>query len=150
MTLEVNRATLDELNSVAVLFDQYRYFYSQANDVPAATMFLRERFERDESVVFLASIDGQPVGFTQLYPSFSSVSMAAIWILNDLYVAESHRRAGVGRALMNTAQQFARDDGAKRLCLATANENTIAQALYESQGWVRDGFVHYDFELDAG
>ena len=141
------RATAADIESVASLFDQYRQFYEQAPDADGAAAFIKARVTSNQSVVLVAVSDGEDVGFTQLYPSFSSVSMAPIWILNDLFVTSQYRRKGVGRALMEAAQAFARNDGAKRLCLATAQDNVSAQALYESQGWQRDGFLHYEFEV---
>ena len=54
---------------------------------------------------------------------------------NDLLVAPAGRRAGVGRALMEAAENFARDDGAAEILLETADDNMIAQALFESRGW---------------
>lgn len=146
--IATRRATAADIQSVAILFDQYRQFYEQAPDASGTRAFIEARLANNDSVVLIAEADGTDAGFTQLYPSFSSVSMAPIWILNDLFVAGEHRRKGVGRALMNAAQSFARDDGAKRLCLATADDNASAQALYESQGWQRDGYLHYEFGLE--
>ena len=87
----------------------------------------------------------QGLGFTQLYPAFSSVRMRRSWVLNDLFVAPDARGKGVARALMDRARQFAADNGIASLSLATAIDNHPAQALYESLGWVRDEkFYHYD------
>src|SRR4249919_331542 len=94
---DIRRATLDDLDLVAPLFDGYRRYYGQASDLPRAKAFLRERLERNESTILLAMRDGQAAGFTQLYPMFSSVRTAGLWILNDLFVAENARRSGVGR-----------------------------------------------------
>lgn len=145
--IQIRRASTPDVHSTATLFDQYRQFYEQDADPDGTLEFIKARLERDQSIVLLASCDGSDVGFTQLYPSFSSVSMAPIWILNDLFVAESHRRCGVARTLMNAASDLARNEGAKRLCLATASDNASAQSLYESLGWKRDSFYHYEFEL---
>lgn len=142
----VIEATARDLDEAAALFDAYRVFYRQASDVPAARAFLAERFKRRDSVVLLARHNGTPVGFIQLYPSFSSVSMQRIWILNDLYVAPAGRRLGVGRKLMDRARAHATATGAIRLELTTENNNTIAQALYRSCGYVRDD-VFYKFIL---
>ena len=92
--------------------------------------------------MFVAPSDGKLSGFTQLYPSLSSVSMARIFVLNDLFVDPAQRRGGVGRALLETAHAFARGQGAVRVTLETAVDNTSAQALYESLGYVRDGAFH--------
>ena len=74
--------------------------------------------------------------------------MRRIWILNDLFVAPTHRRAGVGGALMARAEAFARGAGAKRLALATQRTNAQAQALYQARGWKRDEtFDHYSLEF---
>ncbi len=129
---------LADLDAVAILFDGYRQFYGQASDEAAAKAFLQARFEHGQSVVLLAESQGQAVGFTQLYPSFSSVSMARVFVLNDLYVAESARRLGVGEALLNAAADHARQLGAVRLSLTTNVQNLPAQALYASMGWERD------------
>ena len=143
--IRIVRAGRKELDDLVPLFDGYRQFYGQPSDVAAARAFLDDRIERDESVIFVAyaTPDG-PVGFTQLYRSFSSVSLKALWILNDLFVRTDIRRSGVGRALLERARQHAADTGAKGLILSTAVTNRPAQTLYESCGWKRDDeFLHY-------
>ena len=135
----VRRASLADVDLVAPLFDAYREFYEQTPDLALARTFLRERLEQDQSVIFLAlRSDGSAVGFTQLYPSFSSARAQRIFILNDLFVDPGVRRGGVGRRLLDAAADFGRSAGAIRLTLSTAHANTAAQALYEAHGWRRD------------
>ena len=137
--IRIVRAGRKELDDVVPLFDAYRGFYQAGSDHAAARAFLTERIDRDESVIFLAyAITQGPVGFTQLYPSFSSVSLKRLWILNDLFVRTDVRRGGVGRALLERAKQHAVDTAAKGLILSTAVTNKPAQTLYESCGWQRD------------
>ena len=138
------RAGLDDLDALVPLFDGYRQFYRQPSDPDGARAFLAERMKRGESVIFLAIVDGAAVGFTQLYPLFSSVSLKRLWLLNDLFVAPAGRRAGVGRALLDRAERWARETAAKGLTLSTEVTNATAQRLYESCGWTKDAeFVHY-------
>ena len=133
------RAGRDELDDLAPLFDGYRQFYGQRSDLTAARGFLRDRIERDESVIYLAYANGgEAAGFTQLYPSFSSVSLKPLWILNDLFVRSDVRRGGVGRALLERARRHALETGAKGLVLSTGLTNKAAQTLYESCGWLKD------------
>lgn len=143
----VKRAAATDLDAVAPLFDAYRQFYGQRSDLAASRGFLDERLRREESVIFLAVASGSPggeaLGFTQLYPSFSSVSVRRLWILNDLFVRADVRRGGVGRRLLERAREWAIETDAKGLTLATAMTNSAARALYESCGWRRDEFEHY-------
>jgi ribosomal protein S18 acetylase RimI-like enzyme len=138
------RAGLDDLEALVPLFDGYRQFYKQPPDPIGARAFLAERIKRNESVIFLAVIDAVIVGFTQLYPSFSSVSLQRLWVLNDLFIAPAGRRSGAGRALLDRAERWARETGAKGLTLSTEVTNLTAQRLYESAGWTKDAeFLHY-------
>lgn len=136
--LQVRQASVDDLDRITPLFDAYRQFYGQQSDGEGARRFLKERLERGESVVLVALLDGTAAGFTQLYPSFSSVSMARIFILNDLFVAAGGRRRGVGAALLHAAAEYGRNAGAIRLELSTALDNATAQSVYEANGWKRD------------
>jgi GNAT superfamily N-acetyltransferase len=142
-TIEIIRATIDDLELLVPLFDGYRQFYKQETDLAGARNFLEAHFEENTSVVFLAlRIDEQgqrqACGFTQLYPSFSSVSMKRLWILNDLFVAPTARRTGTGTALLERARQFAIETHAKGLSLTTGVDNYTAQSVYEAHGWKRD------------
>jgi GNAT superfamily N-acetyltransferase len=143
--ITIVRAERKDLEDVIPLFDEYREFYEKDSDHAAARAFLTERTERDESVIFVAyARSREPVGFTQLYPSFSSVSLKRLWILNDLFVRSNARRGGVARALLERARQHALETGAKGLILNTAVTNTPAQTLYESCGWKPDEeFLQY-------
>lgn len=148
----IARAALADLADLAMLFDAYRVFYRKPSDPTTAREFLRERIAREESMIFLARDDADraALGFTQLYPGFSSVSTRRLWILNDLYVAESARRRGVARALLESAREYALQTGALRLVLSTAKNNAQAQALYESLGYVHEkGMYEYALELAA-
>lgn len=144
----VRRATPDDLDALVPLFDGYRSFYGRPTDPAAARGFLAARLACGESVVFIAFAGGKAVGFAQLYPSFSSVSVARLHVLNDLFVSASGRRRAVGKRLLAAAVEFARADGAVRIALSTARANLAAQALYESTGWQRDeDFIVYEFHL---
>jgi len=148
--VRIVEATQADLEPVARLFDAYRVFYRQSSDVAAARTFIGERFRRRDSVIFLAYAGDEPAGFVQLYPSLSSVSMRPIWILNDLFVAQAARGAGVGRRLMDRAREFAVASGALRLELTTERTNATAQRLYQACGYARDDvFYKYILTVDT-
>ena len=151
-SVTVRRAVPAEVGSVAPLFLRYLAFYGRDHGEAAAAAFLRERLERQESVVLLAEPGttgrGQaaaPVGFVQLYPGFESLSLGVSWVLNDLYVLESARGRGVAAALLESAEGTARAAGAVSLTLETAHDNRVAQRLYERQGYrVDEEYLHYE------
>ncbi len=135
MNLIIRQATIDDLEMLTELFDQYRIWYKQHSDADAARQFLQERITKKASVVFIAFVNGQPSGFTQLYPIFSSVRMKAAFLLNDLFVASTARNQGVAAGLLDAATQYGKATGAAYLMLQTGFENVQAQALYEKCGW---------------
>ena len=147
--MTVAPASLDDLEAVATLFDAYRVFYGQPSDLGKARAFMEARLTCGDSHVILAwSESGVPMGFTQLYPSFSSVRLAPVWILNDLFVDPRFRGRGVGRHLMRRGEDAARAAGACAVTLATQVQNARARKLYEGLGYVRDEeFDHYGRSL---
>ncbi|WP_379132628.1 GNAT family N-acetyltransferase [Paenibacillus sp. sgz500958] len=138
----IEQGSLENLELLAPLFDQYRVYYGQQSDLRAAYDFLGERLRFNESVVYLAvegeGSDKRAAGFTQLYPSFSSVTIQRLWILNDLFVHEAYRGRGAGAMLLEAARAYALSTGTKGLSLTTMTDNTVAQRLYTASGYVRD------------
>jgi ribosomal protein S18 acetylase RimI-like enzyme len=136
--MQICCATPDHLEQLVPLFDAYRVFYDQPSDPDAAREFLNQRLLLRETVIFLALQDQTPLGFTQLFPSFTSVGMKRLWILNDLYVVPEVRGQRVGERLIERALQHARASGAKGVVLETAHSNTAGQKLYERMGFSRE------------
>ena len=148
MSSAIITATLDQIEDLVPLFDAYRVFYKQPSDLEAARTFLSERLYLGESMIFLAYHEGRPVGFTQLYPLFSSTSMKRIWLLNDLYVVPDLRGQRIGEQLIQRAADVMRSFGAVRLKLSTQTTNLSGQKLYERVGFVRDTeFYAYNLDL---
>ncbi|QLG41481.1 MULTISPECIES: N-acetyltransferase [unclassified Paenibacillus] len=165
MAYRIRRAELSDVNGVARLFNEYRMFYDQLTDLNGARAYIRERMERSESVILIAesevdaekagdcSLTDKPLsaefgGFVQLYPSFSSVSMRPIWVLNDLYVHADHRQRGIARKLLQAARLLGKESGAVRIALSTAISNKKAQVLYESEGYTLDTkFMYYELQI---
>ncbi|MBT2446695.1 GNAT family N-acetyltransferase [Streptomyces sp. ISL-43] len=138
-----------DLDAAAGLFRGYLDFYEvQVEDPDRPRAFLAERLKAGDSFVLLADVPGAgTVGFTQVYRTFSSLSMRPAWVLNDLYVAPSGRRTGAGRALLREVLRRAREAGVSGVQLETAYDNHIAQGLYEAEGFVREEFHMYFHDL---
>ncbi len=140
------QATKEHISVLIPLLDKYRTFYNQNSDEQAARRFLENRMKNRDSVIFLAFYDSSPAGFTQLYSSFSSVSLKPIFILNDLYVYNEFRNKGIGKVLLNKAKEYCLLQECKGLALETGINNP-AQKLYESLGWRRNtATLHYFWE----
>lgn len=138
-SMEIKRITVSESGLVIDLFDKYRVFYKQTSDLVLAKEFIQTRLGNNKSVIFVALIRDDdkmiPVGFTQLYPTYSSVRAMKNWILNDLYVDTDYRKQGIGENLIKTAMEFAKENGAKFVELSTAVNNYTAQSLYKAVGF---------------
>jgi ribosomal protein S18 acetylase RimI-like enzyme len=145
--VSIRKATINDLDSLTELFNSYRLFYQQESDIPGAKSFIKERLLNEDSVVFIAYEEGKAVGFVQLYPTFSSVSMKRSWILNDLYVNASARKKGFGEKLLQKVIEFAEETGAKGLSLETGEDNLTAQRLYEKIGFKKESNYFYYFSL---
>ncbi len=141
--IKIVNATAKEVNDVAPLFDAYRVFYKSVSDISSAKKFLTDRLSNNQSTIFIAYQDDKAVGFTQIYPMFSSVSMQSLFILNDLYVDPKFRGKGIGELLLKAGKQYTLDHNGKSLILETAIDNP-AQHLYERLGWKKDDeYLHY-------
>lgn len=141
---EITKVSALDLPELHVLVEKYRAFYNQPEN-EKTLVYLEQRFANEEAIAFIARDNGNAVGFTLLYPTFSTVSLSSIWLLNDLYVDESARGRGIASELMDVAESAAKTAGATRVFLRTANDNLPAQALYEGRNWVKDEvFRRYD------
>jgi len=147
---KIVQAEIEHLREASRLFNLYRIFYKEKDDLDSAKQFIKHRLENGDSTIFISINDDASLnGFVQLYPSFCSVSMIPILILYDLFVDPDIRTKGIGRSLMNKAEQYAQENGFKRLELSTAKDNFIGQSLYESLGYeVDDEFLHYSLEIN--
>ncbi len=139
--MEIVKATLKHLEDLVPLFDGYRMFYKQSSNPEKACAFLTNRIKNNESIIYIAYIDNKAVGFTQLYPLFSSVSMEPMYLLNDLFVDGNIRNKGVGQQLIQAAKNLCIEKGYKGLGIQTEVTNP-AQHLYERVGFVKDPDLH--------
>lgn len=140
--INIIKATIKHLDDINRLFDSYRVFYKAESNLKASRAYLQQRIENGDSEIFIAYIDDTAVGFTQIYPMFSSVSMQRLFVLNDLFVDPSYRGRGIGESLLNKGKDYTQTHLGKCLLLETAKDNP-AQYLYERLGWKKDVEYHH-------
>ncbi len=147
----IRKATIQDLEQLTRLFDKYLVFYKKPSNLEKQKSYLKERIENDEALLFIAfddEIKDKAIGFALIYPTFSSVLLSKILILNDLYVDPSIRKNGIGQKLILKSVELAKDLQVNIIRLRTAKNNVIAQELYHKMGFVRDEYQHtYDLEI---
>ncbi|WP_299229536.1 GNAT family N-acetyltransferase [uncultured Psychroserpens sp.] len=140
--MTIIQATLSDLDALTELFDSYRVFYKQSSDLKHSKQFLKERMLKNDSIIYMTYLQNNAVGFTQLYPLLSSVSMQSMYLLNDLYVHQNYRKQGIGEALIDKAKQLCKNENNKGLAIQTAFDNP-AQHLYQRLGFAKDTDLHF-------
>lgn len=145
---EVRRAGAADLKALLPLVQAYRVFYKQEPEHDRERTFLEKHLRDSTSVIYIAEVNGQAVAFVQLFKTYSTVHLSNAWILEDLFVKPELRGRGIASALLATAVEHAREDGASGMFLETAYDNDTAQHVYEKAGWTREGrFYKYNAPL---
>ena len=134
----VRRAQVEDLQQQSVVFDEYRQFYGASSNQELSYHFLKQRFEDQQTVIFINTKDDIFTGFILLYLRFSSVACSKFYVLDDVYITPLYRRHGAARQLIDTAILFARHENALRISLDTQKNNHQSHKLYESMGFMRD------------
>lgn len=142
----IREAFMDDLSSAVKIIMKYRNFYGiKSQSEEEVTEFVKKRLENKQSKIFIALSDcDEVIGFIQLYPSYSTVSLKPQWILNDFFVDENHRNQGHGTALMSYVKDYFRND-AKGFILVTDKDNLTAKSFYDKNGWNTGEYDFYTF-----
>lgn len=149
--IEIIQASLENIDVLSKLFQNYRIFYKKEPDTEGEKAFLKERITNKESVIYLAKsqdeFDDKFIGFVQLFPMFTSTRIKRLWLLNDLYVDKEFRKSGAASMLIEKSKELARDTKSAGLMLQTAKDNITAQSVYDKTGFIRDDdfYTYYWF-----
>ena len=134
----VRRAVQEDLNQLAILFDEYRQFYGSSSNIQQSYHFLKQRFDNQQSIIFIHVKDEIFTGFVLLYLGFSSVACSTYYILDDVYINTINRQQGSAKQLIDTAILFAQQQNAIRISIETQKNNYQSHQLYEQMGFVKD------------
>jgi ribosomal protein S18 acetylase RimI-like enzyme len=148
----IRRAGLDDADAIGRLLHAFNREYDEPTPEPAQ---LAERFRMllDEGLTSVLLAGDAPDGLAVMRFRPSIWSTALECYLAELYVVPERRGQGLGRALMETAIELARERGADHMDLGTSEDDVAARALYESLGFINreggpDGPVSYYYERE--
>ena len=128
--------TRREIEALAEIFDQYRAHYGEDPDASRSACWLDENLSTSRLRVFVAEDGRRFVGFAITTEVPASLRLAHFWQIRDLFVLPTHRRLGVGRALLASVRAAAIGSGALRLVVQTEDDNDPALRLYADSGYV--------------
>ena len=136
----------EEYGQLLPLIAAYQRFYGVAEPDPAANEAFFRRFvgPSEHGLLLGAWLGDDLAGYACLYWTFSSVTPGEVVLMNDLFVAEGHRGAGIAGRLIDAAAQIARERGAIAVRWMTALDNRDAQRVYERTGAARSAWFEYE------
>jgi GNAT superfamily N-acetyltransferase len=144
--LPIDAASFERLLPLIAAYQ--RFYEAEEVDEGRNRDFFRRFLAPSEDGMLIGAHHGEEiVGYACLYWHFSSTKAVETVLMNDLYVEESARGRGIGRALIEASAAIARERGAAQLEWGTAPGNVVAQRLYDSTEADRSEWVEYELEL---
>jgi len=150
MSIEIKPVTEERFDEVVPLLAAYQTFYKVEDIDEERNRRFFSRFIGDShSGWLLGAYDENDtlVGFGCFYRHKSSLSATNVVLMNDLYVTESARGKGAGRALIEAGKDLAREWGASNLIWSTAPDNHTAQKLYDTIGAEKGTWLEYELKV---
>jgi GNAT superfamily N-acetyltransferase len=147
--LEIAPVAVEEFEELLPLIAAYQRFYEvEAIDEERNRTFFRRFLTPSKDGLLLgARSEGRLVGYACLYWHFSSLEACESVLMNDLFVDDSVRGQGVGRALIEAATEVARERGVPFIEWSTAPDNETAQRLYDWTGAERTEWFSYELRV---
>jgi len=147
--LRIAPIAASELEAVLPLIAAYQRFYGveDIDEERNRAFFSRFLAPSDDGMLLGAWRGEELVGYACLYWHFTSLVPAETVLLNDLYVAESNRGEGIGRALIEAGADVARERGAHQLQWVTSPDNKTARRLYDTTGAESEPSIEYELRL---
>jgi ribosomal protein S18 acetylase RimI-like enzyme len=127
--------THGEIEELAEIFDRYRTHYGEPSDVSRSARWLEQYLRSGPLRTFVAEESGSFIGFATTIEVPASLRLAHFWQIRDLFVLPTHRRVGVGRALLASVRAAGIASGALRLVVQTEEDNDAALRLYSDSGF---------------
>jgi ribosomal protein S18 acetylase RimI-like enzyme len=133
-----------------------------SDDLPAMTRLLQELFtvetefevdaekqrcglqlllEAPKAGVWVAELHGRVVGMVTVQLAVSTAEGGLSGLLEDLVVSSAYRRRGLGKALLNAAVKWSREQGATRIQLLADGRNVPALIFYRKQDWKQTNMI---------
>ncbi|MBN2892178.1 MAG: GNAT family N-acetyltransferase [Bacteroidales bacterium] len=144
----IRQANIRDVGKLSSLTNDFRKFYN-SNEKPDSEIqnYLEQRIRNNDSIIFIVEIDKIFVAYAQLFPSYSTIGLFPVYILNDLFVLKDFRYQGIAEKLLDKVISFALETERKQIWLLTENENLKAQNLYLKKGFIKTKFQHYAYKL---
>jgi ribosomal protein S18 acetylase RimI-like enzyme len=148
----VRRAVAADAGAVARLLHDFNTEYDDFTPGPdALARRMRELIASRDVTVLLAGPGPDGIALMRFRPALWTETLDCY--LEELYVVPDRRGHGRGRALMETAMEVARREGAAHMDLGTSEDDAAARALYESLGFSNregrpDGPIIYFYERE--
>lgn len=138
-----------QVDALLPLIAAYQRFYAipGVDDERNRAFFARFLAPSEDGLLLGAWREGELAGYACLYWHFSSLIPAETVLMNDLYVKESHRGEGIGRALIEASAVVARERGAHQLEWVTSPDNETARRLYDSLPAESEPSIEYELPL---
>jgi GNAT superfamily N-acetyltransferase len=135
-TPSIRVATPDDAEILHRLICALAEYEREPDAVEVTPEILREQLaaERPPFECVLAVRDGEALGFALFFESYSTWTGRPGIYLEDLYVVESERGNGTGRALLRRLAEIAVERGCGRLELAALDWNEPAIGFYRRHG----------------
>lgn len=135
-TITIRPATPDDVAVIVAMIRELAVFEKLEDQALATEPALREHLfgSRPFAEALIAAADTQTVGFALYFHTYSTFRALPSLYLEDLFVRESHRGLGVGKALLQNVARLAVERGCGRLEWAVLDWNANAIAFYRSLG----------------